>query len=91
MFMHVIENRGSGLSADLSILGASASPDTRQPRFHRKHFSLYEQIFTCYAGKTTTIVRYLVMLKRNFGIKVPILACAQSNVSALTSNSLWSF
>jgi len=32
-------------------------------------------------GKTTTIVQFLVMLKRNFGLKVPILACAQSNVA----------
>lgn len=38
----------------------------------------------CPPGKTTTIVRFLVMLKRNFGLKVPILACAQSNVSCNT-------
>jgi hypothetical protein len=31
-------------------------------------------------GKTTTIVRFLALLKRELGLKIPVLACAQSNV-----------
>jgi hypothetical protein len=33
------------------------------------------------AGKTTTVVRLIALLKRHFGYKLPILACAQSNVA----------
>jgi hypothetical protein len=32
-------------------------------------------------GKTTTVVRLIALLKRQFGFKLPILACAQSNVA----------
>lgn len=39
---------------------------------------------TCFvisAGKTTTTVHLLQLLKRKFNVRCPILACAQSNVA----------